>query len=108
LGLEIRMKMLEKTQNAGYLIVKNPSNSSMGSKRFWIWLLSRFQREAIVGIDFGSTIPNAVIPKSEMVRSNQFYSEWLALVGVDSENNTIAERDGYCSFLTTINGQVKS
>lgn len=112
-GLEIRIENAGKTQNAGYLIVKNPSNSSMGSKKILDMTTESISKEAIVGIDFGSNNSCAhytLKSGNGEVKPILFKNRRLALVGIDSEDNAIAERDELLFFSneSTINGQVKS
>lgn len=112
-GLEIRIDDAGKSNLAGFLIVKNPDDSSMGNRKIIDLTTESINKEAIVGIDFGSnnscvhyTLKNG----SNDVKPIHFKNRRLALVGIDSEKNAIAERDELLFFSneSTINGQIKS
>jgi hypothetical protein len=113
-GLEIRIESAGKSQIAGYLIVKNPGDTTMGNKKIVDLTTEDINREAIVGIDFGSN--NSCVHYTLKTAANngaspiEFKNRRLALVGIDSESGTTAERDELLFFSneSTINGQIKS
>ncbi|MDR1881839.1 MAG: hypothetical protein LBR26_03540 [Prevotella sp.] len=113
-GLEIRIENAGKSQNAGYLIVKNPGDTTMGDKKIVDLTTEDITREAIVGIDFGSN--NSCVHYTLKTAANngaapiKFKNRRLALVGVDSESGATAERDELLFFSNeaTLNGQIKS
>jgi hypothetical protein len=112
-GLEIRIESAGKVQLAGYLIIKNPNEPSMGNKKIVDLTGETVSKEAIVGIDFGSN--NSCVHYTLKTGNNEvkpilFKNRRLALVGIDAENNNIADRDELLFFSneSTINGQIKS
>ncbi|MBV5343773.1 hypothetical protein JZU68_09310, partial [bacterium] len=112
-GLEIRIETAGKTQVAGYLIVKNPNDASMGNRKIVDLTTESVSKQAIVGIDFGSNnscVHYTLKTGSTEVKPILFKNRRLALVGIDSLNNTIAERDELLFFSneSTRNGQIKS
>ncbi len=113
-GLEIRIENAGKSQLAGYLVVKNPGDETMGGKKIIDLSTENITKEAIVGIDFGSnnscvhyTLKSAANNGAQPI---QFSNRRLALVGIDAESGTTAERDELLFFSneSTINGQIKS
>lgn len=111
-GLEIRIDHAGKSQLAGYLIVKNPGDSSMGDKRIANLTTEVVNREAIIGIDFGSN--NSCVNFTLKSGANQaqpieFRNRRLALVGIDAADG-IAHRDELLFFSNepAPNGQIKS
>lgn len=113
-GLEIRIENAGKSQNGGYLIVKNPGDNTMGNRKIVDLTTENITREAIVGIDFGSnnscvhyTLKSAANNEAQPI---QFKNRRLALVGIDSESGATAERDELLFFSNeaTANGQIKS
>jgi hypothetical protein len=113
-GLEIRIENAGKSQIAGYLIVKNPSDTTMGNRKIVDLTTEDITREAIVGIDFGSN--NSCVHYTLKTAANndaipiEFKNRRLALVGIDSESGATAERDELLFFSNepTFNGQIKS
>jgi hypothetical protein len=113
-GLEIRIENAGKSQNGGYLIVKNPGDTTMGNKKIADLTTEDITREAIVGIDFGSN--NSCVHYTLKTAANngaapvEFKNRRLALVGIDSESSATAERDELLFFSneSTPNGQIKS
>ena len=110
-GLEIRDESTGTTRILGYLIVKNPNDQTMGRRNIIDLTTENITNQAIVGIDFGSN--NSCVhykTGNAGVKPVLFKNRRLALVGIDSENNGIAERDELLFFSneSTINGQVKS
>lgn len=113
-GLEIRIERAGKSQNAGYLIVKNPSDPTMGNRKIIDLTTEDITREAIVGIDFGSnntcvhfTLKTAANNEAHPI---EFINRRLALVGVDAQSGATAERDELLFFSneSSSNGQIKS
>jgi len=110
-GLEIRDESSGTTQILGYLIVKNPNDDTMGKRMIVDLTAENITNQAIVGIDFGSN--NSCVhykTGNGGVKPILFKNRRLALVGIDNENNGIAERDELLFFSneSTTNGQVKS
>jgi hypothetical protein len=113
-GLEIRIENAGKSQIAGYLIVKNPGDTTMGERKIVDLTTENITREAIVGIDFGSN--NSCVHYTLKTSANneaqpiQFKNRRLALVGIDADSGTTAERDELLFFSNepTSNGQIKS
>jgi hypothetical protein len=113
-GLEIRIENAGKSQLAGYLIVKNPGDTTMGGKKIVDLTTEDITREAIVGIDFGSN--NSCVHYTLKTAANngatpiEFKNRRLALVGIDSESGATADRDELLFFSNkaTPNGQIKS
>jgi len=112
-GLEIRIDHAGKSQLAGYLIVKNPGDNSMGDKKIADLTTEEVNREAIIGIDFGSN--NSCVNFTLKSGANQaqpieFRNRRLALVGVDATDGIIANRDELLFFSneSAPNGQIKS
>ena len=112
-GLEIRIDHAGKSQLAGYLIVKNPGDNSMGDKKIVDLTTEEVNREAIIGIDFGSN--NSCVNFTLKSGANQaqpieFKNRRLALVGVDATDGNIANRDELLFFSNepAPNGQIKS
>jgi len=112
-GLEIRIDHAGKSQLAGYLIVKNPGDNSMGDKKIVDLTTEEVNREAIIGIDFGSN--NSCVNFTLKSGANQaqpieFKNRRLALVGVDAVDGIIANRDELLFFSNepAPNGQIKS
>jgi hypothetical protein len=110
-GLEIRIENAGKSQTAGYLVVKNPGDETMGERKIIDLTTDTINQDAIVGIDFGSnnscvyyTLQNGSIQPVE------FKNRRLALVGIDAESGATAERDELLFFSNepTSNGQIKS
>jgi hypothetical protein len=110
-GLEIRIENAGKSQNAGYLIVKNPDDESMGERKIIDLTTETIIQDAIVGIDFGSnnSCVHYTIANSS-AKPIQFKNRRLVLVGIDADSGTIAERDELLFFSNepTSNGQIKS
>jgi hypothetical protein len=112
-GLEIRIDHAGKSQLAGYLMVKNPGDNSMGDKKIVDLTSEEITKEAIIGIDFGSN--NSCVNYTLKSGANQaqpigFKNRRLALVGTDAVNGIIAERDELLFFSNEAapNGQIKS
>jgi len=110
-GLEIRIENAGKSQLAGYLVVKNPGDESMGERKITDLTTETINQDAIVGIDFGSN--NSCVHYTITNSGTQptlFKNRRLALVGIDAESGTIAERDELLFFSNeaTGNGQIKS
>jgi hypothetical protein len=112
-GLEIRIDHAGKSQLAGYLIVKNPGDNSMGDKKIVDLTTEEVNREAIIGIDFGSN--NSCVNFTLKSGANQaqpieFRNRRLALVGMDATDGNIANRDELLFFSNepAPNGQIKS
>ncbi len=113
-GLEIRIENAGKSQLAGYLVVKNPGDETMGDKKIADFTTENITKEAIVGIDFGSN--NSCVHYTLKSGANngaqpiEFKNRRLALVGIDAESGATAERDELLFFSneSTINGQIKS
>jgi hypothetical protein len=113
-GLEIRSEIAGKSQLAGYLLVKNPGDATMGNRKIVDFTTEDITREAIVGIDFGSnnscvhyTLKSAASNEAMPIK---FENRRLALVGIDSESGFTAERDELLFFSNepSPNGQIKS
>jgi hypothetical protein len=113
-GLEIRSEIAGKSQLAGYLLVKNPGDATMGNRKIIDFTTENVTREAIVGIDFGSnnscvhyTLKSAARNEATPIK---FENRRLALVGTDSESGATAERDELLFFSNepSQNGQIKS
>lgn len=109
-GLEIRIENAGQSETAGYLMVKNPGDLSMGENKISDFTTTPINATAVVGIDFGSnntcvhyTVNNNTFPI-------KFENRRLALVGTESVDGNIAERDELLFFSNepTENGQVKS
>jgi hypothetical protein len=113
-GLEIRIESAGKSQIAGYLVVKNPGDTTMGNRKIVDLTTEDINREAIVGIDFGSN--NSCVHYTLKTAANngaspiEFKNRRLALVGIDSDSGSTAERDELLFFSneSTLNGQIKS
>lgn len=113
-GLEIRIENAGKSELAGYLVVKNPGDESMGEKKIVDLTTENINKQAIVGIDFGSN--NSCVHYTLKSSANnaaqpiKFKNRRLALVGIESESGAIAERDELLFFSNepTLNGQIKS
>jgi len=113
-GLEIRIENAGKSQLAGYLIVKNPGDETMGDKKIVDLSTETITNEAIVGIDFGSN--NSCVhytlktPAGSGAQPIEFKNRRLALVGTDADSGATAERDELLFFSNepTPNGQIKS
>lgn len=111
-GLEIRNENASKTENAGYLIVRNP-NTTFGNKQIKDLTTETFIGDATVGIDFGSNNSCAYYTlsiDSKKAIPIQFKNHRLALVGTDSTSGLEAEQDELLFFSNefTPNGQIKS
>jgi hypothetical protein len=113
-GLEIRIENAGKSQLAGYLIVKNPGDETMGDKKIVDLSTETITNEAIVGIDFGSnnscvhyTLKTSAGSGAQPI---EFKNRRLALVGIDADAGATAERDELLFFSNerTPNGQIKS
>ena len=113
-GLEIRIENAGKSINGGYLIVKNPGETSMGKRKILDLTTENITREAIVGIDFGSnnscvhfTMKSAASNEATPIK---FENRRLALVGIDATSGSTAERDELLFFSneSVPNGQIKS
>lgn len=113
-GLEIRIENAGKSIMAGYLIVKNPGDETMGNRKIVDLTTENITKEAIVGIDFGSnnscvhyTLKSAANNGAQPIH---FTNRRLALVGIDAESGATAERDELLFFSNepTPNGQIKS
>lgn len=109
-GLEIRLENAGHTENAGYLVVKNPGDVSMRDKKIVDYTTSTLNQTATVGIDFGSNNSCIHYRVNNTVAPIEFKNRRLALVGIDSESGNIAERDELLFFSneSSANGQVKS
>jgi hypothetical protein len=111
-GLEVRIETAGKVQTAGYLVVKSPNNPSMGTSKIVDLTTEPINKEAIVGIDFGSNnscVHYTIKTGNAEVKPILFKNRRLALVGADSVNN-IADKDELLFFSNeaTVNGQIKS
>lgn len=109
-GLEIRIENAGHTENAGYLMVKNPGDESMGARKIVDYSTATLNSSAIVGIDFGSNNSCIHYRINNNVAPIQFTNRRLALVGIDADSGNIAERDELLFFSneSSANGQVKS
>ncbi|GHU59120.1 hypothetical protein FACS189411_15580 [Bacteroidia bacterium] len=113
-GLEIRIENAGKSQIAGYLVVKNPGDETMGNRKIVDLTTENITKEAIVGIDFGSN--NSCVHYTLKTAANngaqpiQFKNRRLALVGIDADSGATAGRDELLFFSNepTPNGQIKS
>jgi hypothetical protein len=113
-GLEVREDIAGRSQIVGYLIVKSPDDMSMGNRQIVDLSSAPLTGEAIVGIDFGSN--NSCVHYTLANEANigarpiPFKNRRLALVGIDSNHDTVAERDELLFFSneSTANGQIKS
>ena len=110
-GLEIRIENAGKSQNAGYLIVKAPNDETMGDRKIIDLTTETITQDAIVGIDFGSN--NSCVhytTANSGAKPIQFKNRRLALVGIEAESGTTADRDELLFFSNEFapNGQVKS
>ena len=113
-GLEIREDIAGRSHIAGYLLLKSPDDMSMGNRKIVDLTSTPFTGEAIVGIDFGSN--NSCVHYTLSSDANNgarpilFKNRRLALVGIDSDHDTVAERDELLFFSneSTSNGQIKS
>jgi hypothetical protein len=113
-GLEVREDIAGRSQIVGYLIVKSPDDTSMGNRAIVDLNSAPLTGEAIVGIDFGSN--NSCVHYTLFNEANSdaqpilFKNRRLALVGIDSDHDTVAERDELLFFSneSTTNGQIKS
>lgn len=111
-GLEIRIENSGRTEKAGYLIVKNPGDTTMGDRKIEDKTTTPVSQNAIVGIDFGSN-NSCVYYRLEGHKDPEpikFENHRLALVGIDSMGGTIAEKDELLFFSneSSENGQIKS
>ena len=110
-GLEIRIENAGKSQLAGYLIVKNPGDNSMGDRKIVDLTTDTVSQDAIVGIDFGSnnSCVHYTITNSG-AKPTLFKNRRLALVGIEEESGATAQRDELLFFSNqpTPNGQIKS
>lgn len=111
-GLEIRVENASKSENLGYLILRNP-NTTFGNKQIKDLTTESFIGDATVGIDFGSN--NSCAYYSLSIDSKKaipikFKNHRLALVGTDSSSSLEAEQDELLFFSNefTLNGQIKS
>lgn len=113
-GLEIRIENAGKSTNAGYLIVKNPGETTLVNRKILDLTTENITREAIVGIDFGSnnscvhyTLKSAASNEATPIK---FENRRLALVGIDAVSGATAERDELLFFSneSVTNGQIKS
>ncbi|MDR1723188.1 MAG: hypothetical protein LBR84_04515 [Tannerella sp.] len=113
-GLEIRIENAGKSQIAGYLVVKNPGDETMVERKILDLTTENLTKDAIVGIDFGSNNSCVHYTLISSANSNaipiEFKNHRLALVGIDSESGTTAERDELLFFSneSAPNGQIKS
>lgn len=111
-GLEIRIENSGRTVKAGYLIVKNTGDTSMGTNRIEDYTTTPLNQNAIVGIDFGSNNSCVYyrVQNHEHPEPIKFENHRLALVGIDSNGGTIAEKDELLFFSneSSENGQIKS
>lgn len=113
-GLEIRIENAGKSINAGYLIVKNPGDTTMGERRILDLTTQDTNLSAKVGIDFGSNNTCVHYTSSEdgnnEAKPIHFVNRRLALVGTDSQGGYTAERDELLFFSNeqSPNGQIKS
>lgn len=111
-GLEIRIDIAGHSKSAGYLIVKSPDDDSMKDHKIEDFTTKKPEAKAIVGIDFGSN--NSCVyyreDGSTEAKPLLFNNHRLALVGLDSDSNSLAERDELLFFSneSTPNGQIKS
>jgi hypothetical protein len=111
-GLEIRIENVSKSENAGYLIVRNP-NTTFGNKQIKDLTTEPFVEDATVGIDFGSNNSCAYYTlsiDSKRAIPIKFKNHRLALVGTDSTKGLEAEQDELLFFSNEFsqNGQIKS
>ncbi|MDR1593558.1 MAG: hypothetical protein LBS43_03600, partial [Prevotellaceae bacterium] len=111
-GLEIRVENAGKSQNAGYLIVRNP-DTKFGNKEIKNLTTEKLIDNAIVGIDFGSnnscahyTLKN----NTTDVFPIKFENHRLVLVGIDSTSGLTAVQDELLFFSNEpdFKGQIKS
>jgi hypothetical protein len=113
-GLEIRIENAGKFINGGYLMIKDPEDTSMGSRKIKDYTNQVPNKDAIVGIDFGSN--NSCIQYTLTTTSNsevdpiKFVNRRLALVGIDATSGATAQRDELLFFSNepALNGQIKS
>jgi len=111
-GLEIRIVNAGTSEVAGFLIVKNPGDASMGKKAITDLTSAPMSNQAIVGIDFGSSNSCVyyTLQDSTDTKPIKFENRRLALVGLDALNGYTAEKDELLFFSneSTTNGQIKS
>ena len=109
-GLEIRIENAGQSETAGYLMVKNPGDLSMGENKISDFTTTPIDATAVVGIDFGSNNTCVHYTVSNNTFPIKFENRRLALVGTESVDGNIAERDELLFFSNepTENGQVKS
>ena len=110
-GLEVRIENAGKSQLAGYLIIKNPGDETMGEKKITDLTTETVNQDAIIGIDFGSN--NSCVHYTVTNSGAQpipFKNRRLSLVGIEAESGAIAERDELLFFSneSAANGQIKS
>ncbi|GHT06216.1 hypothetical protein AGMMS49525_14280 [Bacteroidia bacterium] len=111
-GLEIRIENAGKSQNAGYLIVRNP-DTKFGNKEIKNLTTEKLIDNATVGIDFGSNNSCAQYTLSSHPKDVfpiEFKNHRLALVGIDSVSGLSAEQDELLFFSNEpdAKGQIKS
>jgi hypothetical protein len=111
-GLEIRFENAGKSQNVGYLIVRNP-DTKFGNQEIKNLTTEKLIDNATVGIDFGSnnSCAHYTLEKNPTdVFPIKFENHRLALVGIDSTSGLTAEQDELLFFSneSDIKGQIKS
>ena len=112
-GLEIMLVSADSSQNAGYLIVKNPGEEfGKDRKKIVNFSTEVFNVFASIGIDFGSnnTSVHYRTSETEVLKPIEFKNRRLALVGMDAKAGTVAQYDELLFFSneSTSNGQIKS
>jgi hypothetical protein len=109
-GLEIRIENAGKSQMAGYLVVKDPRDETMGERAINDLTTEVVNQDTIVGIDFGSNNSCVYTLRDGNASPVAFKNRRLALVGIDAEGGTIADRDELLFFSNepASKGQVKS
>lgn len=109
-GLEIRIENAGRTETAGYLMVKNPGDSSMGENKITDFSSTPINASAIVGIDFGSNNTCVHYMINNNIHPIKFENRRLALVGIEAIDGNTAQSDELLFFSNepTENGQIKS
>ena len=109
-GLEIRIENAGRSETAGYLMVKNPGDDSMGESKIMDYTTQSVKQNANVGIDFGSNNSCVYYTTHTGTYPVTFENRRLALVGIESPSGSIAEMDELLFFSNepSGNGQIKS
>lgn len=109
-GLEIRIENAGRSETAGYLIVKNPNDESMGVRKIVDYTTQNVTQNANVGIDFGSNNSCVYYTTNTGTYPVTFENRRLTLVGAESPSGSIAEMDELLFFSNepSSNGQIKS